>query len=81
MRGARADSGSGQTAPGIARLLGFTATPVFALMALWTGFSGWPADMLCMPTQGTSPFNDMAVMYGLMALFHAAPWLRLVQRG
>ena len=74
------DAGSGSAAPGLARMLGFAAMPVFALMALWTGLSGGPSDMLCMSTQGSSPLDGMAMMYGLMSVFHAAPWLRLVQR-
>ncbi|MBS0246786.1 MAG: hypothetical protein JSR61_09205 [Proteobacteria bacterium] len=73
-------AGGGFAAPGIARLLGFAAMPVFALMALWTRLSGGPSDMLCMAMQGPSPFNSMATMYALMSVFHAAPWLRLLQR-
>lgn len=74
------DAGSGSAAAGIARLLGFAAMPVFALMALWTGLPGGQADMLCLSMQGSSPINSMAMMYALMSVFHAAPWLRLVQR-
>ncbi|MCW5693339.1 MAG: hypothetical protein KIT48_13355 [Pseudolabrys sp.] len=77
MRGVHAGAGSGSIAPGIARLLGFAAMPVFTLMALWTGSSGEAGDILCMSMQGSSPLDGMAMMYGLMALFHAAPWLRL----
>ena len=71
-------AGGGHTAPGIVRLVGFAAMPVFALMALWTGLSGGQGDMLCMAMQGSSPLNGMATMYALMSLFHAAPWLRLL---
>ena len=80
MRDVRAGAGSGHAAPGMDRALGFAAMPAFALMALWTGLSGTPPDVLCMSMQGVSPLHGMATMYGLMALFHAAPWLRLVQR-
>jgi hypothetical protein len=37
-----------------------------------------------MPMPDASPLGGMVLMYGLMSLFHLAPWLRLVagrQRG
>jgi hypothetical protein len=69
--------GSGSiVAPGAAGLLGLGAAPVFALMALWTGLFGQP-DMLCMSLHETSSLNGMALMYALMTIFHAAPWLKL----
>lgn len=71
-------TGSGHAAPGMAGLLGFAGTPVFVVMALWTGLSGGPGDMLCM-SQNPSLIGGMDVMYALMAVFHAGPWLRLVQ--
>ena len=74
------NAGSGSSAPCIARVLGLAAMPVFALMALWTGLSGEQGDMLCMSMQGSSPLSGMAMMYLLMSVFHAGPWLRLVQR-
>ena len=53
------------------------ATPVFAVMALVTADGG---DMLCtMP--GMSALSGMSVMYLLMGLFHAAPWLKRLARG
>jgi hypothetical protein len=64
-------------APGAARLLSVGAAPVFALMALWTGLFG-QTDMLCMSTHGTSSLGGMALMYTLMSIFHAAPWIRLI---
>ncbi|MBS0532464.1 MAG: hypothetical protein JSR72_00265 [Proteobacteria bacterium] len=74
------DAASGSAASGIARLLGYAAMPVFALMALWTALSGGQGDMLCLSMQGSSPMSGMAMMYLLMSVFHAGPWLRLVQR-
>nr|WP_137046728.1 hypothetical protein [Pseudolabrys sp. FHR47] len=73
--------GSGDAAPDIVRLLSLAAAPVVALMALWTGAFGGPADMLCTYLGGGSPMDGMAMMYALMSLFHAGPWLRLIQRG
>ena len=50
------------------------AAPVFAVMALLTAGGG---DMLCtMP--GMSALSGMSVMYRLMSLFHAAPWLKRI---
>ena len=60
-----------------AGLLSFGAAPVFALMALWTGLFGQP-DMLCMSMLDTSSLNGMALMYTLMSIFHAAPWMKLI---
>ncbi len=71
-------AGAGRAASGAAGGLGLAAAPTFAIMALWTGlFSGQP-DMLCMAMHGSSPMSGMTLMYLLMSLFHAAPWLRLI---
>ena len=52
------------------------AAPTFAILALLTAaFSG--PDMMC---GMASPLGGMAMMYGLMSAFHAAPWLRLISR-
>jgi hypothetical protein len=56
-------------------LVCLAATPVFAVMALATGFGGAMPDM-----EMISPMNGMAAMYVLMSVFHAAPWLRLIAR-
>ena len=59
--------------------LGLAATPTFALMALLTGvLGGGPMDMLCSVAPGASPLNGMALMYGLMSVFHVAPWLKWI---
>jgi hypothetical protein len=72
--------GGGHAASGAAGWLGLAAAPTFAVMALWTGLFAGHADMLCMEMQGTSPLNGMALMYALMSIFHATPWLRLLSR-
>ncbi len=71
-------AGSGHAASGATTWLGLAAAPTFAFMALWTGLFSGQADMLCMAMQGSSPMSGMTVMYLLMSLFHAAPWLRLI---
>ena len=71
--------------PGAANWLGFAASPTFAVMALWTGFSPSLSDMLCVSSHGGLPVNGMVAMYALMSLFHVEPWLSrlkcLIQRG
>jgi hypothetical protein len=58
------------------RFLSCAATPVFAAMALYAGFQ---PETICSPMPA-SPFSGMALMYGLMAVFHAQPWIALVFR-
>ena len=58
--------------------LGLAASPRFALMALLTGVFGGPMDMLCSAAHGASPLNGMVFMYGLMSVFHLAPWLKWI---
>jgi hypothetical protein len=54
-------------------MLALAAAPVFAAMAFIA--AGQP-DAIC--SMDAWPVNGMALMYGLMALFHFAPWLRLL---
>lgn len=72
-------AGSGAAAaPGAAGWLGLAAAPTFAVMALWTGYSGLEADVLCMSSHSALSLHGMAAMYALMCVFHLAPWLKLV---
>jgi hypothetical protein len=58
-----------------ADLLGFAATPTFAILALLTGMSGGgPLDTLC----SASALSGMVPMYLLMSAFHSTPWLKLI---
>ena len=55
------------------------ATPTFAALVLLTSVSDrGAAAALCSAAQASSPLSGMALMYLLMSVFHAAPWLRLV---
>ena len=57
------------------------ATPSFAVMALLTGvLGGGGSPMLCLAMRDTSPLSGMVLMYLLMSVFHAAPWLKLIAR-
>jgi hypothetical protein len=58
-------------------LLALAATPTFAFMALFNIFWG-PPDLLCVAGSG-SVLTGMTVMYVLMGVFHATPWVKLIQ--
>lgn len=60
---------------GAVRWLSLAATPTFGAMALLTFVSGDAAPTIC-SAQHASPLTGMTSMYGLMSVFHAAPWLR-----
>jgi hypothetical protein len=64
---------------GAARGLQLAAAPTFAAMALLSAFNG-SQDILCATAQHGSPLTGMVSMYVLMSAFHAAPWLRLMER-
>ena len=61
--------------------LGLAATPTFALMALLTDvLGGGPMDMLCSAAHSALSPGSMALMYGLMSVFHLASWLKWIAR-
>jgi hypothetical protein len=64
---------------GAADWLSLAAMPGFGFMALLTGVLGSGApDVICSTALDAAPLNGMVLMYGLMSVFHAAPWLRLI---
>ncbi len=64
---------------GMADGLRFAAAPTFAVMALVNGLDGGGSSpWLCSSAHAASPPGGMALMYGLMALVHAPPWLKAV---
>jgi hypothetical protein len=71
-------AGGGGIICGAAGWLSLAAAPVFAILALWTALSGTRPDMLCSGLRDGSPLNGMVLMYALMSIFHAAPWLKLI---
>ena len=70
------------TAPfGAADFLSLAAAPIFAIMALLSGFFGGGAmDALCSATHGAGWLGGMVPMYALMSALHLRPWLKLVGR-
>jgi hypothetical protein len=78
LHGAMTCTGDSHNATGAVGWLGLAAAPAFAILALWTALSGTESGMLCMGMPGASPLNGMALMYVLMSIFHAAPWMKLI---
>jgi len=60
-------------------ILGLAASPLFALLATVSAVSTSGLS-LCSTTLPLLPINDMALMYLLMSVFHASPWLRLLSQ-
>lgn len=66
-------------APRMARWLHLAAAPTFAAMAAMTFLLGGDAQpMTCLGGDRASPISGMGLMYLLMSVFHAAPWLKFV---
>ncbi|OZI56087.1 hypothetical protein [Bordetella genomosp. 4] len=63
----------------MARWLHLAAAPAFAAMAAMTFLLGGDAHpMTCLGGDRGSPISGMGLMYLLMSVFHAAPWLKFV---
>lgn len=59
--------------------LALLASPTFALMAIFSAEqSAQPGPLLCGALLSASPLSGMTVMYALMSVFHATPWLKVV---
>jgi hypothetical protein len=58
-------------------LLALAAAPTLAVMAVIAALPGAPTA-LC--AHDASALSGMGVMYLLMSLFHAGPWLKLIGR-
>lgn len=73
-------AGSGYAASSAARLLSLAATPTFAVMAIWAGLIEPQHAIIRIAMQHASLVDGMALMYALMSIFHAAPWLKWLFR-
>lgn len=61
--------------------LTLAAAPTFAALAVHTGHSGGgTAALLCGEAHESSLLTGMTAMYGLMAIFHLPPWLKLASK-
>jgi hypothetical protein len=70
--------GAGDAPRGLAFWLGLSAAPIFAFMALWSVLFGSQPDMFCLNVHGSPPMSGMTMMYLLMSIFHAGPWLNVI---
>lgn len=55
------------------------AAPTFAVMALLNLLASSPVNMLCSAGPGMRSLGGMTLMYALMGVFHAGPWLKLAR--
>ena len=59
-------------------MLGYAATPVCLVLALFTACLDDGPQSVCRTMGGASLPSGMATMYVVMAALHAGPWLRLL---
>ncbi|MEQ8817595.1 MAG: hypothetical protein RLO51_24385 [Thalassobaculum sp.] len=64
-----------------ADILSLAAAPTFALMAALSPVVDTTQPGPCTSGAAGAPLGGMVLMYGLMCVFHAAPWLRVLRGG
>jgi len=70
------DGGGNWAAPALSRWLGLAAAPTFAVAAWWGQIGAHPD--ICTAVHGSHALSGMTLMYLLMSVFHASPWLKLI---
>ena len=60
-------------------VIGLSASPVFASMALICGIYQDELSAICASGPGALPLTGMVWMYVLMSIFHVGAWLRLLE--
>lgn len=63
---------------GLTGWIHLAAAPTFAMMALLNLLAVAPVGMLCSAGLGMSSLGGMTLMYALMGVFHASPWLEMI---
>ena len=79
MIGARPAPARGGGSADLANWLSLAAAPTFAGMAALASLGGGPMDRMCAHLPW-APVNGMVLMYLLMSVFPAPPWVRLIRR-
>lgn len=80
LAGAAIRAGGDHAASGAAHCLRLAAAPTFALMAAWEASDDGASAAVCTAIHAPALLDGMTIMYLLMGVFHAAPWLNLLAR-